>query len=333
MTQINKIIFFGSNYSLIFAAKYAQSNIKIDIVCNDYEKKNKDKYKIKYYLDDNITLKTIEIKKLKNINFITESNELSSSYFIAYLGMPEFVYDEPRIKEILKILVKKKIPMISLMNLPPYQYLKKINFFIDMKKTYNKNFLMNIPSKNLTHASTEPQIKRKKNIIFLNHAGTLRISKFSSKKNNLALNEAISSFNSITKNSIPLKIKIYDSLWVSLNKLPMLMTGNYRCFDGKKYYSIRKAVNNNKTLSKKIYDLVVQCLILTGAKKNNFIPFNIYLKSTKTLNQISSVARNVKNKINIERVDVLVSQILFKLKIRDKNIFRICKIYDKYQKI
>jgi hypothetical protein len=247
--------------------------------------------------------------------------------------MPEFVYDEPRIKEILKILVKKKIPMISLMNLPPYQYLKKINFFIDMKKTYNKNFLMNIPSKNLTHASTEPQIKRKKNIIFLNHAGTLRISKFSSKKNNLALNEAISSFNSITKNSIPLKIKIYDSLWVSLNKLPMLMTGNYRCFDGKKYYSIRKAVNNNKTLSKKIYDLVVQCLILTGAKKNNFIPFNIYLKSTKTLNQISSVARNVKNKINIERVDVLVSQILFKLKIRDKNIFRICKIYDKYQKI
>ena len=296
-------------------------------------KKNKDKYKIKYYSNDNTTLKTIEIKKLKNINFITESTELSSSYLIAYLGMPEFAYDEPRIKEILKILVEKKLPMISLMNLPPYQYLKKINFFIDLKKTYNKNFLMNIPSKNLTHASTEPQIKRKKNIIFLNHAGTLRISKFSSKKNNLALNEAISSFNSITKNSIPLKIRMYDSLWVSLNKLPMLMTGNYRCFDGKKYYSIRKAVNNNKTLSKKIYDLVVRCLILAGAKKKNFIPFNIYLKNIKTLNQISSVARSVKNKKNIERVDVLVRQILLKLKIRDKNIFRICKIYDKYQKI
>jgi hypothetical protein len=30
----------------------------------------KNKYKIKYYSKDNITLKTIEIKKIKNINFI-----------------------------------------------------------------------------------------------------------------------------------------------------------------------------------------------------------------------------------------------------------------------
>jgi len=331
---MSKIIFFGASYSLIFATKYAQSDIKVDIVCSKSEKEKINKLKIEYSLNDKVSLRTIEIKNLKKINFITEANELSKSYLIAYLGMPAHAYDEYNVKEILKILIEKKIPMISLMNLPPYRYLEKINFFKDkkIKETYNKNFLINIPSEILTHASTEPQIKRKNNIVSLKHTGTLRLSKFNSKKNNLALNKAVALFNSNIESSIPLKIKVYDSLFVPLNKLPMLMTGNYRCFDGKKYYSIKKVLNENIILSKKIYDLVVNCLVLAGAEKKNFFSFYTYLKSSKTLNQISSIAMNIRRKKNIERADILVQQILLKLKIKDKNIFRINKIYDKYQK-
>ena len=42
------------------------------------------------------------------------------------------------------------------MNMPHYQFLKKNSFFKDMRNIYPNNILMNIPSKMLTHASTEP---------------------------------------------------------------------------------------------------------------------------------------------------------------------------------
>ena len=76
----------------------------------------------------------------------------------------------------------------------------------------------------------------------------------------------------------------------------MLITGNYRCFDGKKTYSIMKAVNNKKSLSNKIYNSVLNSLILAGAERKHFIPFYLYLKASKNLNYISSIAKNIKKK-------------------------------------
>lgn len=103
----NKILFFGANYSLIFATKYIQSNVEVHIVCNDNEKKN---YIIKYEFNNKKFLKIINLKKNKKIKFISKDSELGKDYLIAFLGMPAQAYDNSNTRIILKILIKKKYP-------------------------------------------------------------------------------------------------------------------------------------------------------------------------------------------------------------------------------
>ena len=105
--MVNKILFFGANYSLIFAAKYMQSNIEVHIVCNDHEKKN---YLIKYESNNKQFLKRINLKENKKIKFISKESELDKNYLIVFLGMPAHAYDNSNIRIILKKLIKKKYP-------------------------------------------------------------------------------------------------------------------------------------------------------------------------------------------------------------------------------
>lgn len=333
-----KVILFGANYSLIYALKFLQNNQSVDIVCTEEEKREfKKKLFIKYIININKKkkIKKINITKFKKIKFISEKKELSKSYSICFLGMPQHAYDNPNINYIMQILIQKKIPMVSIMNLPPFNFITKIKWFkkIKLKQFYKKNILDKIQGNYLTHSSTEPQIRKSRNVISVNHLGKLRVARFNHAINDKILELITSKFNKIkSKDDIPLSIKLYSSFFVPLSKLPMLVCGNYRCYDGKYFYTIKEAVLKNIIHSKVIYNEVCDLLNFAGAKRNELVPFGLYVKSLKTLNNLSSVAQNVVNKKKIERIDKIIGISLAQIKKKNKFIKKINKIYDNYEK-
>jgi len=55
---------------------------------------------------------------------------------------------------------------------------------------------------------------------------------------------------------VPVKLKVFSSLFVPLAKWSMLLTGNYRCITPHEPQSIRDAVHGDLDLSRSIYEHV-----------------------------------------------------------------------------
>ena len=315
------ILFLGANYNLIFAVKSALAGYKSYVFCTKEEAKQ---FKKNFYLSYNINnrKKKILINSIKNLFFSSKIRK--KNYKLIFYSLPERVYENIKIQDQIKKLLRFDIPLVTLNNLPPIKTLKKNKFIkknIKLKNLYHpKNPLNQIKSSLIAHAATEPQITKKNNTININHPGTLRISKFRNKFYQDFLDKFQIDFNN-DKNISNIKIKTYKSLNIALNKLPMLIAGNYRCKQFDSYLSIKDIVNKDTALSNNIYDIVCNILIKIGFKTKELIPFKKYLKSTKSLTNISSVAKDFLNKKKFnERVDILVFEIAKKIKLNSNKL-------------
>jgi hypothetical protein len=106
---------------------------------------------------------------------------------------------------------------------------------------------------------------------------------------------------------VPVKLRVYDSLFVPLAKWSMLLTGNYRCIMRDDVRSIRDAVHGDLERSESIYAFVDQVAQRLGADPADAVPFGKYAKAAESLLKPSSAARAVAAGAPfIERVDVLV---------------------------
>jgi len=122
---------------------------------------------------------------------------------------------------------------------------------------------------------------------------------------------------------VPVKLKVFDSLFVPLAKWSMLLTGNYRCITHHEPQSIRDAVHDDLTLSRSIYDHVDTIARRLGADPNDQVPFEKYAKAAESLLKPSSAARAVSNGAPfIELVDLLVKLISHQLGLPNGEIDR-----------
>jgi hypothetical protein len=113
---------------------------------------------------------------------------------------------------------------------------------------------------------------------------------------------------------VPVKLKVFDSLFVPLAKWSMLLTGNYRCITPHEPQSIRDAVHEDLKRSKAIYEHVDGIARRLGADPADQVPFEKYAKAAESLLKPSSAARAVASGAPfIERVDLLVKLISHQL--------------------
>jgi len=128
---------------------------------------------------------------------------------------------------------------------------------------------------------------------------------------------------------VPVKLKVFDSLFVPLAKWSMLLTGNYRCITLHDPQSIRDAVHEDLTLSRSIYDHVDTIARQLGADPADQVPFEKYAKAAESLLKPSSAARAVASGAPfIERVDLLVKLISHQLGVPNAEIDRTVQIVD-----
>jgi len=243
---------------------------------------------------------------------------------LVVLGMQEPQYAVPGVRELLDEVAKAKVPAMAIMNMPPLPYLARLpGLDVDalLPSFTDPSVWRNFEPGLVTLASPDPQAFRPpeegKNILQVSLPTNFKVARFESDDHTHMLGSMQTDIEAIefslpdnSSTPLPVKLKVFDSLFVPLAKWSMLITGNYRCIRKDEMVSIRDAVHTDLAESKRVYQWVVDLCVKMGAAEADMVPFDKYAKAATGLRKPSSGARAVfSGAQNIERVDSLVQSV------------------------
>src|ERR1700744_962314 len=237
--------------------------------------------------------------------------------------MQEPQYTNHTIRVLMIKIAVAGLPCLSIMNMPPLPYLQRIAALkdMDLEEAYtNAHVWQRFKPGLVTLCSPDPQAFRPpEEAAHVLHVGlptNFKAAAFADEAHNRLLRELEADIEAGPLNGlgVPVKLKVFDSLFVPLAKWSMLLTGNYRCITLQEPKSIRDAVHDDLKRSQSIYDHVDAIARRLGAEADDQVPFAKYARAAESLLKPSSAARAVAAGAPfIERVDLLVKLISHQL--------------------
>jgi hypothetical protein len=246
-----------------------------------------------------------------------------ADYDLVALAMQEPQYRSPGVRELLDAVAKAKVPCMSIMNMPPLPYLKRIpgvdadacrDCYTDptVWDSFDPAFM--------TLCSPDPQAFRppedKVNVLQVRLPTNFKSARFDSDAQTAILRQLEADVDAVRfdtgsgKIELPVKLKVHDSVFVPLAKWAMLLAGNYRCVEKDSVRPIKEAVHSDLAASRSVYNWVVKLCTTLGANEKDLVPFEKYANAALSLGSPSSAARALAaGAPNIERVDRLVKTI------------------------
>jgi hypothetical protein len=213
---------------------------------------------------------------------------------------------------------------MSIMNMPPLAYLRRIpGLDADaLKPAYTDASVWNsFDPACITLCSPDPQAIRppdeKVNVLQVTLPTNFKVARFPSEQHTAILRrlqdeiEAIRFDTPEGKTELPVKLRVYESIFVPLAKWAMLLAGNYRCITKDGMRTAQEAVHSDIETSRSVYNFVVDLCVKLGAKPEDMVPFEKYAAAAaQSLTRPASAARALQNGApNIERADKLVQLI------------------------
>ena len=150
------------------------------------------------------------------------------------------------------------------------------------------------------------------NILHVGLPTNFKAAVFADPAHNATLRQLESDIAAVTVDGkdVPVKLRIYDSLFVPMAKWSMLLTGNYQCVQRDGVRAIRDAVHGDLAASADMYAWVDTLARALGADAADQVPFEKYANAASSLLKPSSAARAIDGGAKtIERVDLLVQRI------------------------
>jgi hypothetical protein len=245
-------------------------------------------------------------------------------YDLIGLAMQEPQYRSPGVRELLDAVAKSGVPTMSIMNMPPLPYVKRIPGldYDALKPAYTDASVWdNFDPALLTLCSPDPQAIRppdeKVNVLMVTLPTNFKVAKFDNEKGNVILRQLEKEIDAIrfdpgdgTKIELPVKLRVHDSLFVPLAKWSMLLAGNYRCVTEDGMRTAQEAVHSDIETSRSVYNFVFDLCVKLGASPSDLVPFEKYAAAAQSLVRPASAARALQNGVpNIERADKLVQLI------------------------
>src|SRR5207237_826409 len=86
-----------------------------------------------------------------------------------------------------------------------------------------------------------------------------------------------------SKIELPVKLRVYDSLFVPLAKWAMLLAGNYRCVTKDGMRTAQEAVHSDIETSRSVYNFVNDLCVKLGAQPADLVPFEKYAAAAQSL--------------------------------------------------
>ena len=322
-----KILFLGASYGSLLAAKLLPAGHTIKLVClpNEVEVINKEGIRVRLPVKGREGLVEIDSRKLPGkISADGPGAVNPADYDLVALAMMEPQYRSPGVRELLDAVARAKKPCMSIMNMPPLTYLKRIpglNVEACRNAYADPTVWDSLDPRLMTLCSPDPQALRppdeKVNVLQVRLPTNFKAARFESDAHTAILRQLekeveAARFDDGTGKMIelPVKLKVHDSIWVPLAKWPMLMAGNYRCVTRDGMRPIKDTVHGNLSASRDVYSWVVKLCVSLGASEKDMVPFEKYANAALSLLSPSSAARALYGGApNIERVDRLVQAI------------------------
>ncbi|MGA7809634.1 ketopantoate reductase family protein [Bradyrhizobium sp.] len=335
------ILILGASYGSLLSTKLLMAGHNVTLVCRKKTAAliNRDGTEVRIKLRDEPTHRSIFSRDLPGTLDATSPDNVDlSRYDLVGLAMQEPQYTNHTIRVLMIKIAEAKLPCLSIMNMPPLPYLKRIPALADMdlEEAYtNAQIWERFEPGLVTLCSPDPQAFRPPeepaNVLHVGLATNFKAATFADEAHNRLLRELEADIDAVKLDGqdVPVKLKVFDSLFVPLAKWSMLLTGNYRCITLQEPRSIRDAVRGDLKLSQSIYDHVDAIARRLGADPKDQVPFEKYAKAAESLLNPSSAARAVANGAPfIERVDLLVKLISHQLGMPNADIDGTVRIVD-----
>jgi hypothetical protein len=317
----------GAAYGSLLASKMLFGGHKIHHVCLPAEADliNADGIKVKLPVRGRADHVLLDSKKLPGkVTAGGPQGVNPADYDLVGLAMQEPQYRSPGVRELLDAVAKSKVPCMSIMNMPPLPYIKRIPGldYEALKPAYTDPTVWDsFDPAFLTLCSPDPQAIRppdgKANELLVTLPTNFKVAKFDNEKGNVILRQLESDIDAVrydpgdgVKIELPVKLRVHDSIFVPLAKWSMLLAGNYRCITKDGMRTAQEAVHTNIEESKSVYNFVFDLCVKLGANPSDLVPFEKYAAAAQSLSRPASAARALQNGApNIERADKLVQLI------------------------
>ena len=335
------ILILGASYGSLLATKLLMAGHSVTLVCRKKtaELINRDGTEVRIKLRDEAMHRAILSRNLPGTLDATSPADVDlSRYDLVCLAMQEPQYTNHTIRVLMVKIAEAKLPCLSIMNMPPLPYLKRIPALAEMEleEAYtNAQVWQRFKPGLVSLCSPDPQafrpLEEAANVLHVGLPTNFKAATFADETHNVLLRELEADIDAVKLDDrdVPVKLKVFDSLFVPLAKWSMLLTGNYRSITLHEPLSIRDAVHDDLKLSQSIYNHVDAIAQRLGADPKDQVPFEKYAKAAESLLKPSSAARAVSNGAPfIERVDLLVKLISYQLGMPNAEIDRTVQIVD-----
>ena len=317
----------GAAYGSLLAAKMLFGGHKIHHVCLPAEADliNAEGFRVRLPVRGRADPVVLNSRKLPGKVTASGSAGVNPKDFdLIGLAMQEPQYRSPGVRELLDAVAKSRVPCMSIMNMPPLPYVKRIPGldYDALKPAYTDPTVWdNFDPACLTLCSPDPQAIRppdeKVNVLMVTLPTNFKVAKFENEKGNVILRQLEQEIDAIrfdpgdgTKIELPVKLRVHDSIFVPLAKWAMLLAGNYRCITQDGMRTAQEAVHSNLEEAKSVYNFVNDLCVKLGASPDDLVPFEKYAAAAQSLTRPASAARALQNGApNIERADKLVQLI------------------------
>ena len=326
MRTTYKILIMGASYGSLLATKLLFAGHTVKLVCLPAEAEliNKEGAIVRMPVKGRDGLVEIDSRKLPGKLSADGPAAINpADYDLVALAMQEPQYRSPGVRELLDKVAKAKVPCMSIMNMPPLTYLKRIpGLDVDAcRGAYTDPTVWDsFDPRLMTLCSPDPQAFRppeeKVNVLQVRLPTNFKAARFDSDAHTAILRQLESDIEAIRfdtgdgKIELPVKLKVHDSVFVPLAKWSMLLAGNYRCVQKDAMRSIKEAVHSDIEATRSVYNWVAKLCVSLGAAEKDLVPFEKYANAALSLASPSSAARALAaGAPNIERVDRLVQTI------------------------
>jgi hypothetical protein len=241
--------------------------------------------------------------------------------------MQEPQYRSPGVRELLDAVAKSRVPCMSIMNMPPLPYMKRIPGldYEALRPAYaDPTVWDSFDPATMTLNSPDPQAIRppeeKVNVLMVTLPTNFKVARFPDDKSTAILRQLEKDVEAARfevpegKIELPVKLRVHESIFVPLAKWAMLLAGNYRCVTKDGMRTAQEAVHSDLETSRSVYNFVNDLCVKLGASPSDLVPFEKYAAAAQSLTRPASAARALQNGAPyIERADKLV-QLLAKQK-------------------
>jgi len=320
------ILLMGASYGSLLASKLLFGGHSIHLVCLPAEADliNAEGFKVRLPVRGRKDPVLLESSKLPGkVTAGPATGVDPKAYDLVGLCMQEPQYRSPGVRELLDAVARSRVPCMSIMNMPPLPYVKRIPGldYKALEAAYTDPRVWDsFDPKTMTLNSPDPQAIRppdgKANELLVTLPTNFKCARFEDEKSTQILRNLEKDVDGARldtpegKVELPVKLRVYDSIFVPLAKWAMLLAGNYRCVTKDGMRTAQEAVHSDIETARSVYNFVFDLCVKLGAKPDDLVPFEKYAAAAQSLTRPASAARALQNGApNIERADKLVQLI------------------------